>query len=162
MSSTSAKFLIRDQVFRIALSGLMPLTIHYAYKDLELIASSNIKPVGGALGDPIKTNINGQVSFDYYFNGGLLRDTTPWAEAQKYESMLATPKAIVVSNRSSASLDPLWSTTHLSVASTTITVDVLTNNTYKPTAAVYNYIEVPGPVITVEHTSYLYDYISSI
>jgi hypothetical protein len=126
MATKTVKYLTRDQVFNISLSGLMPLTVHYVYFENNLVAASNIKPLGGVLGDPVKTDRNGQVSFDYYHNGGTLLDTTPFEQAQALAIKLANPKQITVANKSTAILDADYQTTYLSYASTTIKVSTTT------------------------------------
>ena len=148
MASSTVRYVTRDQVFTMTLSGLMPLTVHYVYMDNNLIASSSIKPEGGRLEDVLKTDLNGQVTFDFYYTGGLLADSTPWAESEKIQASLAASKRIVVASKSISTLDSDYTSTYLSYATTAIKVDVATGTTFIPTAAIYNYVEVPGPVIT--------------
>lgn len=148
MSSSTVKYVTRDQVFTMTLSGLMPLTVHYVYMDNNLIASSKIKPQGGNIGDTLKTDQNGQVTFNFYYSGGLMSDSTPWAESEKIQANLAASKKIVVANKSTTTLDIDYTSTYLSYASITIKVDVATSTTFIPTAAIYQTVEVPGPVIT--------------
>ena len=143
MASKNAKFLTRDQVFRITLSGLMPLTVHYVYFENNLVASSNLKPLGGVIGDQIKTDTNGQVTFDYYCNGGTVVDTTPFDEAQKLAAKITTPKQLTVANRSSATLTADYQTTYLSYASTLINVNTLVSTTTRQVAAIHQTVEVP-------------------
>jgi hypothetical protein len=143
MASKTAKYLTRDQVFRITLSGLMPLTVHYVYFENNLVASSNLKPLGGVIGDQIKTDTNGQVTFDYYCNGGTVVDTTPFDEAQKLAAKISTPKQLTVANRSSATLAADYQTTYLSYASTLINVNTLVSTTTRQVAAIYQTVEVP-------------------
>jgi len=150
MSSSTVKYVTRDQVFTMTLSGLMPLTVHYVYMDNNLIASSKIKPQGGSIGDALKTNQNGQVTFDFYYSGGLMSDSTPWAESEKIQSNLAASKKIVIASKSISTLDTDYESTYLSYASITIKVDVATSTSFIPTAAIYQTVEVPGPVITQE------------
>jgi len=147
MPNSTVKYVSRNQVFRITLSGLMPLTFHYAYMDNNLIESSRIKPVGGSIGGALKTDQNGQLSFDYYHQGGVLADSTPWAESEKLQANLAVSKKMVVANKSVPTLAADFQSTYLSYGSATIKVDVLTDVTFVPTAAIYNEVEVPGPVI---------------
>lgn len=142
MASKTEKFVTRDQVFRITLSGLMPLTVHYVYFENNLVASSNLKPLGGVLGDPIKTDSSGQVTFDYYNNAGTVVDTTPFDEAQKIAARLSTPKQLTVANRSSATLAADYQTTYLSYATTMINVNTLTSTTTRQVAAVYKTVEL--------------------
>jgi len=148
MASSTVKYVTRDQVFTMTLSGLMPLTVHYVYMDNNLIASSSIKPEGGRLSDVLKTDLNGQVTFDFYYTGGLLADSTPWAESEKIQASLAASKRIVIASKSISTLDVDYTSTYLSYATIAIKVDVATQTSFIPTAAVYNYVEVPGPVIT--------------
>lgn len=154
MSSTTVKYITRDQKFLITLSGLMPLTVHFAYIDGKLIASSSIKPIGGSLGNQIKTDRNGQVSFEYYYTGGVLADTTPWAEAQKIQANLAAAKRIVVGNQSQTTLDVNYALNFLSYATTIISVDILTSRNETTPAAIIQYVEVPGPVYTYDSISF--------
>jgi len=127
MASKNIKYITRDQVFRVTLSGLMPLTTHYVYYENNLVQGSNIKPLGGSLGDPIKTDASGQATFDYYNNGGVVLDTTPFDQAQSLATKLASPKQITVANKSSATLAADYQTTYLSYASTTIFVETITS-----------------------------------
>jgi len=143
MASKTAKYLTRDQVFRITLSGLMPLTVHYVYFENNIVASSNLKPLGGVIGDQIKTDTNGQVTFDYYCNGGTVVDTTPFDEAQKLAAKISTPKQLIVANRSTATLAADYETTYLSYASTLINVNTLVSTTTRQVAAIYQTVEVP-------------------
>lgn len=122
MANTTVKYLTRDQVFRITLSGLMPLTVHYVYFENNLVAASSIKPIDGKLGDPIKTDKSGQITFDYYNNGGTVLDTTPFEQAQALAIKLANPKQITVANKSTSVLAADYQTTYLSYASTVIAV----------------------------------------
>lgn len=152
MSSSTVKHVARDQVFTMTVSGLMPLTIHYVYMDNNIIASSKIKPQGGNIGDPLITDRNGQVIFNFYYDGGILSDSTPWAESEKIQASLVASKKIVVASKNIASLDADYTSTYLSFSSTTIRVDVVTSTTFIPTAAIYQTVEVPGPVITQVRT----------
>ena len=113
MASSTVRYVTRDQVFTMTLSGLMPLTVHYVYMDNNLIASSSIKPEGGRLEDVLKTDLNGQVTFDFYYTGGLLADSTPWAESEKIQASLAASKRIVVASKSISTLDSDYTSTYL-------------------------------------------------
>lgn len=143
MASKTLKYLSRDQVFRITLSGLMPLTVHYMYYENNLVASSNIKPVGGNLGDPIKTDASGMISFDFYCNGGVQLDTTPYEQALSLSTKLVNPKQVTVANMSVATLPEGYETTFLSYASTMIRVETTTSETTVSVAAVIDYVENP-------------------
>jgi hypothetical protein len=143
MATTNSKYLTRDQVFRVTLSGLMPLTTHYVYYENNLVASSNIKPVGGSMGDPVKTDRSGQVAFDYYNNGGVVLDTTPFEQAQNLATKLSNPKQITVANISTSVLPANYTTTYLSYASTMVAVNTTTKTTTVAVAAIYQTIETP-------------------
>lgn len=143
MASKTSKYLTRDQVFRITLSGLMPLTTHYVYYENIIVAASNIKPVGGNLGDPVKTDASGQVAFDFYLNGGVVLDTTPFEQAQNLAGRLATPKQITVANKNAYTLDSSYTTTYLSYATTLIAVNTTTDTRTASVAAIYQTVEVP-------------------
>lgn len=152
MASTTVRYVTNDQRFLIELSGLMPLTVHYAYIDNNLISSSDIKPIGGSLGNQIKTDRNGQVSFEYYYRGSVLADYTPWAEAQKIQANLANIKRVVIGNRSASTLDPNYVSNFLSYTTAVINVNVLTSSHETTPAAIIKYVEVPGQVYHVAGT----------
>jgi len=143
MATSNSKYLTRDQVFRVTLSGLMPLTTHYVYYENILTAASNIKPVGGSLGDPVKTDKSGQIAFDFYINGGIVLDTTPFEQAQNLATKLANPKQITVANKSSATLAADYETTYLSWATTSIAVNTTTETTIASVSAIYQTVETP-------------------
>lgn len=147
MASKNSKYVARDQVFTITLAGLMPLTTHYVYYENNLVVSTNIKPLGKMLGDPVKTDSNGQVVFDYYVNGGTILDTTPFEQAQNLATKLVSSKQITVANKSTATLPADFQTTYLSYASVMIGVNVTTTETTDTVAAIYKTVEVPwsGP-----------------
>ena len=151
MASKNSKYITRDQVFRITLAGLMPLTLHYLYFENNLVSAANIKPVGGVLGDPIKTDSSGQISFDYYNNGGTVLDTTPFEQAQALAGKLASAKQVVVANRSVATLDADYESTYLSYAGTLINVNVTTSETTiaatATVSAVIKAAETPEPPV---------------
>ena len=144
MASTTVKHIARDQKFLITLSGLMPLTVHFAYIDGKQIASSSLKPVGGSLGGALKTDRNGQISFDYFYASTVLSDTTPWAEAQKIQAGLIASKRIVVGNQNQSTLPVDYQKNFLSYATTTISVDVLTSTNETTPAAIIKYNEIPN------------------
>lgn len=154
MASINSKYTTRDQSFRITLSGLRPLTTHFVYYENNLVAAANIKPVGGTLGAPVVTDASGQVAFDYYVNGGLVLDSTPFEQAQALATKLASPKQVTVANKSVSTLPADYQSTYLSYASTMIAVNVTTTNTTDVVAAIYKTVDVPwdGPA------QYIYDY----
>lgn len=143
MASKTAKYLTRDQVFRISLSGLMPLTTHYMYYENNLVASTNLKPVGGNLGDPLKTDASGMISFDYYNNGGVQLDTTPFEQALNLSTRLLNPKQVTIANQSVATLPADYASLFLSYATTSIRVETLTSETTTPVDAIYQTVEIP-------------------
>lgn len=147
MASKSSKYVARDQVFTITLAGLMPLTTHYVYYENNLVAAANIKPLGKMLGDPVKTDANGQVVFDYYVNGGTVLDTTPFEQAQNLATKLVSSKQLTVANKSVATLPSDFQSTYLSYASLMIGVNVTTTETTENVASIYKTVEVPwsGP-----------------
>jgi hypothetical protein len=140
MASTTIKYLTRDQVFRITLSGLMPLTVHYVYFENNLVAASNIKPLGGNLGDPLKTDASGTVVFDYYNNNGVVLNTTPFDQAQSLAAKLANGKQITVANKSKSVLDADYQSTYLSYASTVIDVITTTSTSTVQVDPIYQVV----------------------
>jgi hypothetical protein len=116
-------FASNEQVFRIDIVGLQPLTTHYVYAEGKQLDSSKIKPVGKKIGDPLVTDSNGSVSFDYYFDSGLSTTTIyELTEAQKAEKLVAGAKSIIVGNVSTESLPDTYQDEWLSYWSGVITV----------------------------------------
>jgi hypothetical protein len=83
-------FISREQVFRFAVNSLQPMTIHNFYFERQLVNASKLKPVGGKLGDALKTDADGYVEFDYYYDSGLSGGTTPVTVAGNKEVILTT------------------------------------------------------------------------
>ena len=143
MASKSSKYVARDQLFELSVSGLMPLTTHYLYFENNLVLAQNIKPFTKKLGDPIITDNNGQAFVSFYFNGGTVLDTTPFEQAQSLATKLASAKQIVIANKSVATLPDDYAETYLSYAIATIGVNITTQETTESVAAIFKTVEVP-------------------
>jgi hypothetical protein len=92
-------FLTRDQSFEINVSGLLPLSYHYFYRERGLVDSSLLKPVGGKLGDPLITDDNGTLTFTYYYDSGITTDVpSEVEEANRQAASVATVKELVLTN----------------------------------------------------------------
>jgi hypothetical protein len=89
-------FLAREQVFRFEVSSLMPSTYHNFFFERQKVDASKIKPVGGKIGDPIITDADGKVSFDYYYDSGLTSDATAVDQAQQKANSVAGNKEVIV------------------------------------------------------------------
>lgn len=125
-------FTTREQTFRIKGTGLMPLTVHYLYVERKRVDSTNIKVVGGKLGNSIITDINGMVEFDYYYNSGISSAATSEEEAKKTANLLAGTKEIVLSNIEATALPTDFRLSSTSYMQTEIYVSV-----YIPPSAEY-------------------------
>ena len=100
MSDTNLFFTVRDQTFRLVVNGLRPLTIHRFYVERQLMSLSLTKPLAGNLGDELKTDENGQLTFDYFYQSGASTSATSVAAAQRLASSLAGTKEVVLINQS--------------------------------------------------------------
>lgn len=97
-------FTARTQIFRFTLSSLMPSTRHYFYFERQLVDSKYLKPLGGKAGEPLITDTNGQITFDYFYDSGLTGDQTTLEDAQQKAATLAGVKEVVLSNNTAATL----------------------------------------------------------
>lgn len=120
-------FVSREQVFTFNLSGLLPLSQHYMYFERQAVSSTKIKPLGGSLGDPIKTDADGKVTFDYYYSSDLPAERTPIERVQRMTELVAGNKEVVVTTINQSSLPSNYKDTALSVYTTSIVL-----NTYIP------------------------------
>jgi len=103
-TETNLFFTVRDQVFTVTIFGLRPSTTHYCYFERNLVSSSQIKPQNGDLGDPIITDSDGKVVFDFYFKSGASNAATTIAEGQRFAASIAGIKELVVTNQNVTSL----------------------------------------------------------
>lgn len=117
-------FTARDQVFRISVSSLKPSTTHSFYFERVKVAAANIKPLGGSIGDPIVTDTDGKVVFDYFYNSGITTNATEVDQAQKIANTIAGKKEIVVAETSEAQLVDGFEKNLLSYFKSTINVSV--------------------------------------
>lgn len=106
-------FLAREQVFRFTLSGLMPSTVHQFYFERQRVASSKLKPSGGKLGDALKTDIDGKITFDYFYDSGISPESSV-EKAQQQAALVAGNKEVVLTNINTSSLSEGFQTTSLS------------------------------------------------
>jgi hypothetical protein len=116
-------FISREQVFRFSISGLLPLTIHNMYFERDKVDPFSIKPLSGSLGDQLKSDENGKLVFDFYFQTGLPAAETTVEQAQEMASTHSRKKQVIVASIS----DQVFPTTVesiLSIYSTTIDIQV--------------------------------------
>jgi hypothetical protein len=116
-------FVSREQVFRFTISGLLPMTVHNMYFERQKVDSFSIKPLSGSLGDQLKTDENGKLVFDFYFQTGLPAAETTVEQAQEKAVLLSGRKQIIVASISDESF-PLKSDSILSFYVTNIEVVV--------------------------------------
>lgn len=64
------KILAKDQSFDVDCRGLKPFTVHNFYVD-GTDNTAKCKPVGGSLGDSLLTDMNGRISFKFYYTSGI-------------------------------------------------------------------------------------------
>jgi hypothetical protein len=136
-------FVSREQVFRFNISGLLPNTVHNMYFERQKVDSSFIKPLSGSLGDQLKSDENGKLVFDFYFQTGLPAAETTIEQAQEKATLLAGKKEVVVASVSDSVL-PSSSDSVLSSFSTIIDVQISI-----PPLDQFNEVELlPGPIST--------------
>jgi hypothetical protein len=128
--SPQITFLVRDQAFNMTVNGLLPMTYHYLYFEGNQVASSQYKPLGGKIGDPLISDQNGQLSFTYYYASNLPNVTTEFSEYYKFINALAGTKRIVVANLNQASLPEDYTVQAFSYAAGSIKIEA-----YQPTEA---------------------------
>jgi hypothetical protein len=121
------QFIAREQVFRFSISGLIPKTIHNMYIDGVKVNSASIKPLSGILGDPLKTDQNGKLVFDYYFQTGLPAAQSLFEQAQEQAALVVGNKNVIVASISDDVL-PSSPVGVLSWYQTNIVVNVATAN----------------------------------
>jgi hypothetical protein len=117
-------FVSREQVFRFNISGLLPMTIHNVYFERQKINSSYIKPLSGSLGDQLKSDENGKLVFDFYFQTGLPAAETTVEQAQEKATLISGRKQVIVASISDE-IFPSISDSILSLCSTSIDVQVV-------------------------------------
>ncbi len=117
-------FISREQVFRFNISGLLPLTIHNIYFERQKVDPFSIKPLSGSLGDQLKSDKNGKLVFDFYFQTGLPAAETTVEQAQEKATLISGRKKVVVASIANQVL-PASSDTILSFFSTDIEVQVV-------------------------------------
>ncbi len=130
-------FVAREQTFRFDLSGLMPQTVHYFYFERQRIDASKLKPVGGKVGDALQTDVNGKISFDYFFDSGITPESSV-EKAQQQASLLAGTKEVVLTNLNSSTITEGFQTTSLSYyrSHIRISVHIPPESEYKQVSAV--------------------------
>lgn len=94
-------FLNREQSFRFNLSGLLPLTVHNMYFERIKVNATNIKPLGGSLGDTLKSDENGKLVFDFFYTSNLPAAETGIEQAQNQAAMVSGNKEVIVASLSS-------------------------------------------------------------
>ena len=113
-------FIAREQVINFEISGLIPNTVHHMYFERSLVSSTRIKPLNGNLGDSIKTDADGKVTFDFFYGSDLPRETTPASQNQRFSDLQAGIKEVVVTSTSDSLADD-YQTTALSYFTTFLT-----------------------------------------
>jgi len=137
-TETNLYFTVRDQVFTVTLYGMRPLTTHYCYFERNLVPSTQIKPLNGNLGDPIVTDSDGKVTFDFYYQSGASTAATTVAEGQRIAASIAGTKELSVVNQSQSSLGVGFEETSDSFFTTQLQISV-----YIPPENEYQIINKP-------------------
>jgi hypothetical protein len=72
LNNVSVTFINKQEGFDISINGLIPNTIHYLFFENNRVANTDIKPVGGKIGDLIYTDSSGKATFTYYYKSGVV------------------------------------------------------------------------------------------
>jgi hypothetical protein len=128
-------FVAREQTFTFNVSGLLPLTTHYFYFERQLVPASKLKPLGGKAGEPLRTDSNGKMTFDYLYDSGLSGDKTTLEQSQAASNLIAGNKEVALTTTNSQTLSDDFMTTSLSCFRSHIRIQVL----YPPES---EYVEV--------------------
>ncbi len=152
-TETNLYFTVRDQVFTVSLNSLRPSTTHYCYFERNLVPSSQIKPLNGNLGDPIVTDNDGKVTFDFYYQSGASTAATTIAEGQRIAASIAGTKELSVVNQSQSSLGVGFEETSDSFFTTQLQISVYIppENEYQIINKPYQApIQEPAPPVYIE------------
>ncbi len=101
LNNISVTFINKQEGFDISINGLIPNTIHYLFFENNRVANTDIKPIGGKVGDLIYTDSSGKASFTYYYKSGVVTAES----VSKYNEILqrlAGDKTLVLVNSPSS------------------------------------------------------------
>ncbi len=117
-------FIVRDQMFTVAINGLKPLTPHFCYFERNLIDASKLKPKNGKLGDSLVTDADGKLVFDYYYDSGVSDLGTLLSVVQQKVASLGGLKEIIVAEVNTPSLAEGFEEESRSVYKGNVTISV--------------------------------------
>ena len=97
-SSTSRNsangYIAAGQAFSLSASGLRPSTVHYfSFNNADV--SSQCRPSGGSLGDPLVTDSTGSVSFTFYYSSGIETGTNVTASQSLINSIAGNKTGVL-------------------------------------------------------------------
>lgn len=98
MKTPQIFFVSKSQSFDITVTGLLPVTFHRFYYEGRRVKAASVKPLGGNLGDPLKSDANGTLTFTYYLETGLQDLVTSLDAFYAATNSLVGKKEIVVCN----------------------------------------------------------------
>jgi hypothetical protein len=125
MSGLRVKFIAQNQAFDLTVTGLVPLTRHYVYFERQRQADSTCSPKGGAAGQALITDLNGKLTFTYFYSSGLPAETSSLEAAQGLMNTVAGVKELVLLTVDTPTMDDSTIRATLSFARSYITIDVL-------------------------------------
>lgn len=124
-SSLSYKFVAASQAFTIFVSGLVPLSRHFLYFERQRQADATCSPQGGATGQPLISDLNGQLRFTYYYNSGLPAETSSIESMQGLINSVIGVKELVLLSVDQPTIDDAAVRGAVSYARTLITINAL-------------------------------------
>jgi hypothetical protein len=121
-------FVVRDQAFNVTVNGLLPLTYHYLYFENKQVPNTQVRLIGGKLGEPLISDANGQIELVYYYTSNLPDLTTQLSEYYSLVNSLAGKKQLVIANINQPELANSYETDAFSYAVSYINIEA-----YRPT-----------------------------
>jgi hypothetical protein len=93
VAKVGGEYYFESQKFKLKATGLKPLTTHsFILENKDL--TSKCRPLGGNLGDPLVTDRQGTITFEFFFDADLNIPTSTFALINKMAGSVAGPKTI--------------------------------------------------------------------
>lgn len=117
-------FVVSNQAFDVTVNGLIPLSRHFLYFERQRQADSTCSPRGGSVGQALISDLNGKLSFTYFYNSGLPTETSSLEQAQTLANAVAGTKELIILNFDQPTIDTSFDMTAISFARTYIRIQV--------------------------------------
>ncbi len=118
-------FTTREQLFTITVYGLLPFTIHNLYFERRKVDSAKVRPLGGTLGDALKTDKDGSITIEFFYDTGITSEAVAFEQSQQKVNSVVGIKEIVLASRTDEDLPLDYKLSTLSYFTSAIDVQVL-------------------------------------